>query len=477
MIERLHIYVDGTWIPSQGTGVIEVRSPATNELVGTIAAGNAADVDVAVAAARKAFPSWAATDPQKRIAILDSVRDQLKERNDEIADLISDEMGSPRAFARMAQVSLAIKNFDFAARAMEEILAEGEEMMGSSLVVRDPIGVVGAITPWNFPLHQISAKVAPAIVAGCTVVLKPSKVSPLNAYVLAEMFEKAGLPAGVFNLVSGDAASVGEAIVTHPGVDMVSFTGSTNAGKKIAASAAASLKKVTLELGGKSANVILDDADFAKAIPTAVKQCYANNGQACAALSRLLVPRSKLAEVEKLVVEAVAGWTVGDPEDLDTKVGPMASPAQQKSVLGYIQKGIDEGARLLVGGTTPPRSVGAYVEPTVFSDVTPTMTIAQEEIFGPVLAIMPYDDEADAVAQANSASYGLSGGVWSSSGERAVAMARQLRTGQVVINGEPLNLQAPFGGYGQSGLGREYGRYGLEEYFELKSLQGAPVSH
>ncbi len=476
MIERMDIYVDGAWVPSSGTGAIEVRNPATGELVGKIAAGNAADVDLAVKAARKAFPGWAATDAKKRIAILDSVRDQLKERNDEVADLISDEMGSPRAFARMAQVSLAIKNFDFAARAMEEILEEGEEMMGSSLVVRDPIGVVGAITPWNFPLHQISAKVAPAIAAGCTVVLKPSKVSPLNAYILAEMFEKAGLPAGVFNLVAGDAAAVGDAIVNHPDVNMISFTGSTGAGKKIAAAAALTLKKVTLELGGKSANVVLDDADMAKAIPTAVKQCFANNGQACAALSRLLVPRSKLAEVEKLVIDAVAGWTVGLPDDLDTKVGPMASPAQQKSVLGYIQKGIDEGARLLVGGTTPPRETGAFVEPTVFSDVTPNMTIAQEEIFGPVLAIMPYDDEADAVAQANSAVYGLSGGVWSSSGERAVAIARQLRTGQVVINGEPLNLQAPFGGYGQSGLGREYGRYGLEEYFEIKSLQGAPVS-
>lgn len=473
MIERNEFYVGGEWVPSIGGSVTEVHNPATGEVVGRTPSGTAADVDAAVAAARSAFPAWSATPAMERIAVLDRVRDALRERNDEIADLVSDEMGSPRTFARAAHVKMAVSNFDFAARAMEELVAEGEEAIGPTLVVRDPVGVVGAITPWNFPLHQISAKVAPAIAAGCTVVLKPSEVAPLNAYVLADLFAEAGLPAGVFNLVGGAGRVVGERIVAHPDVDMVSFTGSTQAGRRIAELAAQGLKKVALELGGKSANVVLDDADLTVAIPTALKQCYANTGQACAALSRLLVPRDKLDEVERIASEAAATWTVGPQTDPSAKLGPVASVDQQQSIIRFITSGIAEGARLVTGGETAPIDSGAYVSATVFSDVTPDMTIAREEIFGPVLAIMPYDSEEDAVVIANSIPYGLSGGVWSGDRDRAVALARRLRTGQVVINGEPLNLRAPFGGYGQSGLGREYGRYGLEEFFEIKSLQGA----
>ncbi|MEV5411176.1 aldehyde dehydrogenase family protein [Thermopolyspora sp. NPDC052614] len=473
MIERKAFYIGGAWVPPIDGGVTEVRNPATDEIVGLSPSGTVADVDAAVAAARAAFPAWAATPATERIAILDRVRDGLRARNDEIADLISDEMGAPRAFSRGAHVKMAVSNFDFAARAMEELLSEGEEAIGPTLVVRDPVGVVGAITPWNFPLHQISAKVAPALAAGCTVVLKPSEVAPLSAYVLADLFAEAGLPGGVFNLVGGPGRVVGERIVTHPDVDMVSFTGSTQAGRRIAELAAQGLKKVALELGGKSANIVLEDADLSVAIPAALKQCYANTGQACAALSRLLVPRSMLAEVERLAAEAAATWTVGYQTDPSAKLGPVASPDQQKSVLGFIESGIAEGARLITGGPTPPIDTGAFVSATVFSDVSPDMTIAREEIFGPVLSIMPYDTVDEAVEIANSVPYGLSGGVWSADRDRAVALARRLRTGQVVINGEPLNLRAPFGGYGQSGLGREYGRYGLEEFFEIKSLQGA----
>lgn len=473
MIDRTTIFINGEWVSSHSTDVTEVRNPATGELVGRTPCGVAEDVDDAVAAARAAFEPWAATPVAERIALLDKVRDGLRARNDEIADLISDEMGSPRAFARAAHVSMGVKNFDFAARAMEEIAAEGEETIGSTLVIREPIGVVGAITPWNFPLHQISAKVAPALAAGCTVVLKASEVAPLSAFVLADLFEAAGFPPGVFNLVSGPGRTIGEHLSSHPEVDMVSFTGSTGAGRRIAQLAAPTLKKVALELGGKSANIVLDDADLEAVIPIAMKQCYANSGQACASLSRLLVPRGLLAEVERIAAEAAATWVAASPLDLETKLGPLASSAQQHSVLNYIQHGMDEGARLIAGGVTPPIATGAYVAATVFSDVTPEMTIAREEIFGPVLAIMPYDSEDEAIRIANTAEYGLSGGVWSADRDRAVSVGRRIRTGQVVINGEPLNLRAPFGGYRQSGLGREYGRYGLEEFFEIKSLQGA----
>ncbi|HZB71549.1 MAG TPA: aldehyde dehydrogenase family protein, partial [Acidimicrobiales bacterium] len=348
-----------------------------------------------------------------------------------------------------------------------------EEQVGNSLVVREPVGVVGAITPWNYPLHQVAAKVAPALAAGCTVVLKPSEVAPLNAFVLAEIIHDVGLPAGVFNLVTGTGDVVGEAMSAHPDIDMISFTGSTRAGKRITEVAAGTVKRVTLELGGKSPNVILDDADFERAVADGVGKAFLNSGQTCSALTRMLVPRSKLAEVEAIAKAAAESFTPGDPFGEDTRLGPLVSEAQRERVRGYIQKGQDEGARLVTGGAEAPEGLdkGYFVRPTVFSDVRTDMTIAQEEIFGPVLSILPYDDEEEAVRIANDTVYGLAGGVWSGDVERAKAVARRIRTGQVEVNGGSFNPMAPFGGYKQSGHGRELGKFGIEEYLETKSLQ------
>jgi acyl-CoA reductase-like NAD-dependent aldehyde dehydrogenase len=340
-------------------------------------------------------------------------------------------------------------------------------------VVKEPVGVVGCITPWNYPLHQIAAKVAPALAAGCTVVLKPSEVAPLNAFILAEIIDEIGLPAGVFNLVTGTGPTVGEAIASHPDVDMVSFTGSTRAGKRVSELASQTVKRVTLELGGKSPNVILDDADLKRAVTDGVGKAFLNSGQTCSALTRMLVPRSKLAEAEQIAADAAAEYTVGDPFGEGTRLGPLVSKVQQERVRGYIRKGIEEGAKLLIGGADQPdtQPTGFFVQPTVFSEVRNDMTIAQEEIFGPVLSIIPYDTEDEAVEIANDTIYGLAGGVWSGDPERAKAVARRLRTGQVEVNGGSFNPMAPFGGYKQSGHGRELGKFGLEEYLETKSLQ------
>jgi acyl-CoA reductase-like NAD-dependent aldehyde dehydrogenase len=351
--------------------------------------------------------------------------------------------------------------------------AELEEQVGNSLVVREPVGVVGCITPWNYPLHQICAKVAPALAAGCTVVVKPSEVTPLNAFVLAEILEQAGLPAGCFNLVTGFGPVVGEAIAAHDDVDMVSFTGSTAAGKRVSEVASQSVKRVALELGGKSPNVILDDADLAAAVVDGIGKCYLNSGQTCSALTRMLVPRERLAEVEQLAAAVAGQLKVADPFEPDANLGPLVSETQRERVRGYIRKGIEEGAKLVAGGEGPPpgHDQGFFVQPTVFSEVTPEMTIAQEEIFGPVLAIMPYGSEDEAVEIANNTVYGLAGGVWSGDAERAKQVARRLRTGQVEINGAAFNPLAPFGGFKQSGHGRELGKYGLEEFLEVKSIQ------
>jgi acyl-CoA reductase-like NAD-dependent aldehyde dehydrogenase len=358
---------------------------------------------------------------------------------------------------------------------MPEVMADFpfEETVGNSLVVREPVGVVGCITPWNYPLHQIAAKVAPALAAGCTVVVKPSEVTPLNAFVLAEIMQAVGLPAGVFNLVTGLGPEVGEALVIDPDVDMISFTGSTRVGRRIGELAAPMVKRVALELGGKSPNVILDDADLQAAVVDGLGKCFLNSGQTCSALTRMLVPRARLAEAEQIAAAAVAQTTVGDPLEADTRLGPLVSEAQRERVRGYIRKGVEEGAKLVAGGDEPPEGLqrGYFVRPTVFSDVRPDMTIAQEEIFGPVLAIMPYDDEDDAVRIANDTIYGLAGGVWSGDPERAKRVARRIRTGQIEINGATFNPTAPFGGFKQSGHGRELGRYGLEEFLEVKSLQ------
>ena len=468
---RDKLYIGGAWVPSTGTGTLEVVNSATEEVIGTIPEGTPEDVDRAVRAAADAFPSWAATSRDERAKTLERVKEGLMARTTDIATLISQEVGMPFTLSNLIQVGLPVMSFTSAVELATEF--PFEEQVGNSLIVREPVGVVGAITPWNYPLHQIAAKVAPALAAGCTVVVKPSEVAPLNAFILAEIFDEVGLPPGVFNLVTGVGPVVGEAIASHPLVDMVSFTGSTRAGKRVMALAAEGVKRVALELGGKSPNVILEDADLSSAVPAGIAACYLNSGQTCSALTRMIVPRSRLAEVEELAVETAETYTPGDPFDATTRLGPLVSATQLERVHGYIKKGVDEGARLLTGGADAPEGLqkGYYVRPTVFSDVTRDMTIAQEEIFGPVLSIIPYDTEEEAVEIANDTVYGLAGGVWAGDKEHAEAVARRLRSGQVEVNGGGFNPLAPFGGYKQSGIGRELGKYGLEEYLEVKALQ------
>jgi len=466
-------YINGAWVePSCGT--LQVFDSITEEVMATIPSGTAKDVDAAVAAAKAAFEPWSSTSIEERAKFIKRIGEALGARMDEIATTISRETGMVKWLSQLVQVGLPINSFNQAAAISETF--EFEKMIGSSLVVREPVGVVACITPWNYPLHQIAAKIAYAMVAGCTIVLKPSEVAPVDAFILAEIIDEVGLPAGVFNLVSGIGPVVGEAMAAHPDVDMVSFTGSTRAGKRVLQVGAETVKKVTLELGGKSANVILDDLDekgFTKAVRDGVGKAFLNSGQTCSALTRMLVPRARMAEAEAIAGAAASAMTVGDPFADGIHLGPLASAAQRDRVQGYIQKGIDEGATLVVGGLGAPDGLatGFYVKPTVFSNVTSDQTIAQEEIFGPVLSIMPYDSEDDAVRIANSVIYGLAGGVWSSDPERAKRVARRLRTGQVEINGGAFNANAPFGGYKQSGIGRENGIYGLEEFLEIKSLQ------
>ena len=464
-------YINGQWVPATGSSLLPVTNPATDEIIAEVGAGSADDVDRAVAAARAAFDSWAATPVSERARYLGAIAQGLTERADELAEVISSEMGSPLSFARAAQVPLPINSFAQSATIVTEF--EFEQSYRGSTIVREPYGVIGAITPWNYPLHQIALKAAYGMAAGNTVVVKPSENTPLNAIILAEIVEAAGLPAGVFNVVFGTGPEVGEAIASHPDVDLVSFTGSTRAGRRVSELASGTVKRVSLELGGKSPNILLDDADLNAAVPAAVQAAMINSGQTCSALTRLLVPRAKLAEVEGIAKAVTESITVGDPTDETTVLGPLSSRTQQERVLGYIRKGIDEGARVVTGGQTEPAECGgAYVSPTVFSDVTPEMTIHREEIFGPVLAIEPYDTEEEAVAIANDTIYGLAGGVWSGSTERAQQVARKIRAGQIAVNDAGMNLDAPFGGYKQSGIGREAGQFGLEEFLEVKSIQG-----
>ncbi|MHB8510317.1 MAG: aldehyde dehydrogenase family protein [Candidatus Dormibacteria bacterium] len=469
--ERDHVYIGGRWVRPEGQGQLEVVNSSTEEVIGRIPDCCSADVDRAVAAARAAFIPWSETPPSERAQYLDKIRDGLKARRSELATLIASEVGIPLTLAGPLQVSSAPYAFGLYAGMVREY--PFEEKVGNSLVVREPVGVVGAITPWNYPLHQVALKLAPALAAGCTVVLKPSEVTPLNAFVLAEIIHEAGLPAGVFNLVTGVGTVCGEALASHPEVDMVSFTGSTRAGRRVSELAARTIKRVTLELGGKSANIILEDADLGRAVKHGVRQVMNNSGQSCNAWTRMLVPRAMQEEALEFARQAVAGTPVGDPFTEGSYVGPLVSEAQRERVRGYIDMGLEEGARLVVGGSDAPAGFdrGYYVQPTIFADVLPAMTIAREEIFGPVIAVIPYDTEEEAIEIANDSVYGLSGAVFSGDEEHAKRVARKLRTGQVDINGGAFNMMAPFGGYKQSGNGREMGRFGLEEFLEVKSLQ------
>ena len=472
MLVRDRLFIGGRWVAPSGSEMIDVHNAGTGEVMGRVPAGSVKDVNAAVAAARGALDKWSATSPGVRSELLEKISAGLKARADELAKTIAQEVGMPLKLAGRIQAGLPIANFANFARLLKDFVFE--ERVGNSLVVREPVGVVAAITPWNYPLHQIALKVAPALAAGCTVVLKPSEVAPFNAFILAEAIEAADLPQGVFNLVTGFGANAGEALVKHRDVDMISFTGSTRAGKRISELAAQSVKRVALELGGKSASVILDDADLATAVKGTVNGCYLNSGQTCTALTRMLVPDSLYQEAARIAAEVAKSFTVGDPLAETTRLGPLSSQAQLERVRGYIRKGLQEGAELLAGGAEPPEGVppgGYYVKPTVFGRVRNDMTIAREEIFGPVLSIIPYRDEEDAVRIANDTVYGLAGAVWSRDDARAQRVARRIRAGQVDVNGGAFNMNAPFGGFKQSGHGREAGVYGLEEFLEYKSLQ------
>jgi aldehyde dehydrogenase (NAD+) len=471
MPDYSNIYIDGAWIPSDGDGSIEVINAGTEQVMGSIPEGTASDVDKAVAAAKAAFESWSGTPVEERQKYLVRLNEALQARSGDIAATIAGEVGMPITWSTMIQAGLPAGNMQTFATLLDTF--EFEEEIGNSLVVKEPVGVVGAITPWNYPLHQIICKVGGALAAGCTIVLKPSEVAPLNAFILAEIVHEVGLPSGVFNLVTGTGPEVGEAIAAHPDVDMVSFTGSTRAGKRVAEVASQTVKRVSLELGGKSANVVLDDADFETVIPKGLFACYLNSGQTCTAHTRMLVPNSRYDEAVQIAAAAAEQTQVGDPSEEGMHLGPLISQAQWDRVQGYIQTGIDEGAVVAAGGLGKPegRETGYFVKPTVLANVTNDMTVAQEEIFGPVLSIIGYEDDDDAVRIANDSLYGLSGGVWSGDQDRALAVARRMRTGAVDVNGGSFNIAAPFGGYKQSGYGRENGVYGIDEFLQTKSLQ------
>lgn len=473
---RSDLYIDGTWVTSTGDETISVENPATGDVIATIPAGTSADVDRAVAAAKAAFPAWAALSREERRDHLVKVREALAARQEEIGRAISTDVGTPLRIATKIQAALPITDFDVYIEALGEPYEE--ERIGNSIIVREPAGVVGAITPWNYPLHQATAKIAPALAAGCTVVIKPSEVAPLSVFLFMDAVHEAGLPAGVLNLVTGYGPEVGEALVTHPDVDVVSFTGSVATGTRVAALAAQSVKRVTLELGGKSANVILEDADLAAAVKVGVANAFLNGGQTCTAWTRMLVPAAKHDEAVALAKAAAETFAVGDPLDPATKLGPMVSANQKKRVLDYIRAGIDSGATLVTGGADDPKlpggsdsSQGHYVSATVFANVDPDSVIAQEEIFGPVLSIIPFDDEDHAVAIANGTKYGLHGSVWSGDPDHGIAFARKVRTGQIDVNGAAYNPKAPFGGYKLSGVGREMGVAAMDEFTEIKSIQ------
>jgi len=465
-------YVDGKWIDPTKAHDFTITNPASEEPIATISLGSAVDVDRAVAAAKRAYEQYSATMPSDRIGLLQRIIDVYRAKMDEMAETISQEMGSPISLSRKAQAPAGLAHLLEVVKVLEEF--QFEEVKGSTLMRKEPIGVCALITPWNWPMNQIVCKVAPALAAGCTMILKPSEVAPLSAYLFARILDEAAVPPGVFNLVNGDGPTVGAAISSHPDVAMVSFTGSTRAGVSVAVAAAASVKRVTQELGGKSANIILEDADVANAVRQGTQECFRNSGQSCNAPTRMLVPRSKMTEAVEAAKQAAEATTVGDPFAKDTSIGPLASKAQFDKVQRLINVGIEEGATLIAGGLGRPEGFakGYFVKPTVFANVNNDMTIAREEVFGPVLCIIPYETEDDAVRIANDTIYGLSGFVTAGSLERAHRVAKRLRAGNVHINGARVDFAACFGGYKQSGNGREWGKAGLEEFLELKAIFG-----
>jgi aldehyde dehydrogenase (NAD+) len=468
----LQFYIDGEWVDPARPYPFDVVNPATEEVCGRISLGSAADVDCAVAAAKRAFVSYSRTTREERIALLEAILAEFANRYDDVAEAIMEEMGAPWRLAKGAQAGSGTQHLKAALRALKDF--EFEERNRSTLIVKEPIGVCGLITPWNWPMNQVAVKVAPALAAGCTMVLKPSEIAPFDAMIFAEVLDAAGVPAGVFNLVNGDGPGVGSALSGHPDVDMVSFTGSTRAGVLVAQNAAPTVKRVAQELGGKSANILLDDADFETAVRAGAEEVFDNTGQSCNAPTRMLVPRDRMDEAAKMAARVAGEARVGDPRDEATEIGPLVSDVQWNKVQALIQQGIDEGATLVAGGTGKPEDLdkGYFVRPTVFANVDNTMTIAREEIFGPVLAIIPYDDEDEAIRIANDTPYGLSGCVSSASLDRARRVAARMRTGMVHINGAHLDSMAPFGGYKQSGNGREWGPFGIEEFLEVKSIYG-----
>ena len=472
MREMLQFYIDGQWVDPVTPNPFDVINPATEEVCGRISLGSEADVDKAVAAAVRAADSYAGTTREERMDLLKSILDVFTKRQDELATAIMEEMGAPWGLAKHAQAPSGAQHIAATLKALENF--QFEERHRTTNIVREPIGPCALITPWNWPINQIAVKVAPALAAGCTMVLKPSEIAPFDAMIFAEILDEAGVPAGVFNLVNGDGPTVGSALSGHPDIAMVSFTGSTRAGIAVAQNAAPTVKRVTQELGGKSANIILDDADLQKAVSKGAANCFENTGQSCDAPTRMLVPRDKIGEAAEIAKAVAEATVVGDPQAEGTQVGPLVSDQQWNKVQALIQAGSDEGATLVTGGTGRPEGLakGYYVKPTVFSDVSNDMTIAREEIFGPVLSILPYDDDDEAIRIANETPYGLSGYVSSSNIERARMVASRLKTGMVHINGAPLDAQAPFGGYKQSGNGREWGPHGIEEFLEVKSVYG-----
>jgi len=474
-VRFLKFYIDGAWVDPAAPSTLGVVNPATEETFAQISMGSAQDVDRAATAARRAFAKYSEVTVEDRLSYLRRIIDGFKARLPELARTMTLEMGAPITFATQRQATVAHFHFEEAARVLAQY--QFEERMGNGIVRREPIGVCGLITPWNWPLNQVASKVAPALATGCTVVLKPSEIAPLSSMLLAEIIHDSGIPAGVFNLVNGDGSTVGEAIAAHPEIDMVSFTGSTTAGIRVAKLAADTVKRVAQELGGKSANIILPDADLKAAVIEGVHACYTNAGQNCQSPTRMLVPRALREAVFDAAREAVDSIRLGDPLDPASTMGPLVSPAQFEKVQDLIQSGVDEGATVVAGGTGRPAELnrGYYVRPTVFGDVTPQMRIAREEIFGPVLSIMNYDTEDEAIEIANDTPFGLAGFVQSKDPQRARKVANRIRAGRVYLNGAPFDRSLPFGGYKQSGNGREFGLFGFEEYLEVKAILGYPV--